>query len=161
MSITPFFQEQMAGDLCFGCGSQNPAGLHIHSFWEGDEGVCRWQPQLIHQGWQGITCGGIIATLIDCHCMATAMATAVRNEGRVLGSAPHYRFATGAMAIKYLKPSAIDQCIELRAHVIDVKNAKKYTLTCDVYVAGEKTAEANVVAFLVYRSDRPAEGVFG
>ena len=158
MNTHEYFQHYMPGDVCFGCGSNNPAGLHIHSYWEGDEGVCRWQPQQIHEGWPGVTCGGIIATLIDCHCMATAMATAIRNEGRELGSEPHFRFATGSMNIRYLKPSDSHHEIELRAHVIEVKNEKKYTLQCDVYVQGKKTAEATVVAFLVWRSDQSDSG---
>lgn len=155
-----YFQHYMPGDTCFGCGGNNPAGLHIHSFWEGDEAVCHWKPSDIHQGWQGITCGGIIATLIDCHCMATAMATAIRNENRALGSEPHYRFATGSMNIKYLKPTSNDHEIELRARVIEVKNVKKYTLQCHVYSQQQLTAEAEVVAFLVWRSDEPDVGVF-
>ena len=152
MSQREYFQHHMPGDVCFGCGSANPAGLHIHSYWEEDEGVCHWQPKQIHDGWPGVTCGGIIATLIDCHCMATAMATAIRNEGRTLSSEPHYRFATGSMNIRYLKPSNNNQEIELRAHVTEIKNKKKHTLSCDVYVKGEKTAEATVVAFLVWQS---------
>lgn len=157
MSTPDHFQKYMPGDVCFGCGSENPAGLHIHSYWEGDESVCRWKPKDIHQGWDGITCGGIIATLIDCHSMATAMATAIRNEGRALGTEPHYRFATGSMNIKYLKPTHNDRTLELRAHVTEIKNEKKYTVECGLYVDGEKTAEATVVAFLVYRSDQPDE----
>jgi len=155
-----YFQRYMPGDVCFGCGESNPAGLHIHSYWEGNEGVCRWRPQDIHQGWQGITCGGIIATLIDCHCMATAMAAAIRNENRSLDSEPYLRFATGAMNIKYLKPTPNDQQLELRAQVTEIKNNKKFTLDCGVYVNGEKTAEATVIAFLVYRSDQEEDSAF-
>ncbi len=155
MTEQEYFQQAMPGDVCFGCGSDNSAGLHIHSYWQGDEGVCRWQPNESHQGWQDVTCGGIIATLVDCHSMATAMATAIRNENRPLISEPHYRFATGSINIKYLKPTDNNKELELRAHVTEVKNEKKYTVDCAVYVDGEKTAEATVVAFLVYRSDEP------
>lgn len=155
-----YFQDHMLGEVCFGCGSDNPAGLHIHSFWEQDVAVCRWQGDQRFQGWPGLTCGGIIATLIDCHCMATAMATAVRNEHRPLDSEPFYRFATGHLDILYLKPTPIDRPLELRARVTDIKNARKYTMGCDVFVDHEKTVEAVVMAFLVYRSDRPEEGLF-
>ena len=158
MTDREYFQDYMPGDVCFGCGGNNPAGLQIHSFWDGEEGVCVWEPDERYQGWTGVTCGGIIATLIDCHCMATAMATAIRNEGRTLGSEPHYRFATGSLNIRYLKPTPIDQPLTLRAQVTEVKNERKYTLACDVFAGGEKTVEATVVGFLVYRSDRPEEG---
>lgn len=155
MTQQQYFQDYMPDKVCFGCGTENPDGLHIRSFWQGDEAVCFWQPQAAYQGWPGITCGGIIATLIDCHCMATAMATAVRNEHRSLGSAPHYRFATGSLYIRYLQPTPMDSPLELRARVTDIKNERKYLLTCELFGGGEKTAEAEVVAFLVYRSDRP------
>lgn len=158
MAEHEYFQHAMPGDVCFGCGEDNPAGLHIHSYWDGDEGVCRWRPEMHHEGWEGITCGGIIATLIDCHCMATAMATAIRNEGRPLMSEPHYRFATGMLNIKYLAPTPNGEALELRAHVTDIKNDKKFTLDCALYAAGAKTVEATVVAFLVHRSDQPDTG---
>ncbi|MCF6323770.1 MAG: PaaI family thioesterase [Gammaproteobacteria bacterium] len=149
-----YFQHAMPGDVCFGCGSDNESGLKIHSYWDGDKGVCHWQPQKQHQGWDGITCGGIIATLIDCHCMATAMATAIRNEERPLMSEPRYRFATGMLNIKYLAATPNDKELELRAFVTEIKNEKKYTLECGLYADEIKTAEANVVAFLVHRSDQ-------
>lgn len=152
------FQDFMPGDVCFGCGAGNQAGLRIRSFWEGDEGVCHWQPDARHQGWEGVTCGGIIATLIDCHCMATAMAAAVRSEHRLLSSDPHYRFATGSLSIRYLRPTPIAQPLTLRARVTEVADGRKYTLACELYCAGLKTVEATVIAILVYRSDDPAQG---
>jgi acyl-coenzyme A thioesterase PaaI-like protein len=147
------FQDAMPGDVCFGCGGENPKGLQIRSFWQGDEGVCDWQPEPHHQGWGGLLCGGIIATLVDCHCMATAMAHAIRKEGRTLGSEPCYRFATGSMSLRFLKPTPVDSPLRVKARVTDIKNDRKYSLTCEVEVAGEVTVTAEVVAFLVWRSD--------
>ncbi|MGH8650802.1 MAG: PaaI family thioesterase [Gammaproteobacteria bacterium] len=149
------FQDFMPGAVCFGCGSSNAAGLQIRSFWDREEGVCVWQPDERHQGWAGITCGGIIATLIDCHCMATAMATAVRREDRALGTDPQYRFATARLDIGFLKPTPIDRALELRTRVVDVRDGRKFHLDCALSVAGVKTVEASVVAVLVYRSDDP------
>lgn len=161
MASTDFFQRYMPGDVCFGCGHSNPDGLRIKSYWEGEDCVCRWQPDERYQGWSNLTCGGIIATLIDCHSMASAMATSVRREGRELGTEPHYRFATGTLNIRFLKPTPIAQPLELKARVTDIKNDRQYTVHCDVYSAGEKTVEADVIAFLVYRSDRPGDSPFG
>ncbi|ABA57931.1 hypothetical protein Noc_1442 [Nitrosococcus oceani ATCC 19707] len=155
MTQPQYFQAYMPDQICFGCGRENPDGLHVQSFWQGNEAVCFWQPQAAHQGWPGITCGGIIATLIDCHCMATAMATAIRDEHRSLGSEPYYRFATGSLYIRYLQPTPMDGPLELRAYVTDIKDKRKYTLTCDLFAGGEKTVGAEVIAFLVYRSDHP------
>ena len=93
--------------------------------------------------------------------MATAMASAVRREGRALDSEPHYRFATGSMSLRYLKPTPNDRPLVVRAHVTKVKDDRKYTLTCGVYSGGEKTVEATVVAFRVYRSDWLEEAGLG
>ncbi len=147
-----FFQKYMVGDVCFGCGHSNEDGLQIKSYWQGDECVCVWHAEKKHQGWPEITCGGIIATLIDCHCMASAMATAIRNENRVLGSEPEYRFATGTLHIKYLKPTPISSVLTLKAKVTHIKNERIYTLQCDLFAEQQKTVEAEVTAFLVYSS---------
>jgi len=155
MSNKQYFQDYMPGDRCFGCGKANSHGLQIKSYWDGEFAVCHWQPQSYHEGWMHLTCGGIIATVVDCHCIATAMATAYRNEQRGLDSEPQYLFATGSINIRYLKPASVSAPMELRAQVVQIKNDKKYTLQCDVIVNGEKTADAQVIALLVYRSDQP------
>jgi len=155
--VTDYFQDYLPGKSCFGCGSDNTQGLKIRSYWDGDIAKCNWQPQQYHEGWANLTCGGVIATIIDCHCIATAMATAIRNENRELDSEPKYLFATGSMDIKYLKPSLVNQQMELRAQVTEIKFEKKYSLSCEVFVDNEKTVEASVIALLVFRSDKPED----
>jgi hypothetical protein len=59
-----YFQKYMPGDVCFGYGHENPYGLTIKSFWKNDDCVCIWKPEEKHQGWPGLTCGGIISTLM-------------------------------------------------------------------------------------------------
>ena len=56
-----------------------------------------------YQGWPKIMNGGIIAN--DCHCMGTAMAYAYKTEGRSLDSKPYYKYATGTLKVKYIKPT--------------------------------------------------------
>ncbi len=148
-----YFQQYMPGDICFGCGHENDAGLKIRSFWQNDECICIWQAEPKHQGWPNLICGGIIATLIDCHCMASAMAIAIKNENRALGSQPEYRFATGTLNIKYLKPTPCSEPLLLKAKVVHIKKQRIYTLHCDLYAQQLKTAEAEVIAFLVYQGE--------
>lgn len=152
----------MHGNVCFGCGRDNHQGLGISSDWDGDVAVCTWQPEERYQGWRGLVNGGIIATLVDCHCMCTAMAHAVKQEHRSLESAPFYRFATGQITIRYLQPTPADRPLEIRARVIDIKDNRKYTLDCEVwsdsFAVGAMTAKAEVVAFLVFSSENPDHG---
>jgi acyl-coenzyme A thioesterase PaaI-like protein len=155
MNNSVYFQDHMPENVCFGCG-HNHEGLQIKSYWEGDVAVLRWRSEDKYHGWSDLMNGGIMATLIDCHCMGTAMADAYRRENRNLDSEPVYRYATGTLSIKYLKPTPNTE-VELRAHVVEVKG-RKTVLKCEfISDQGELTAEADVVAIRVFDSSQ-AEG---
>lgn len=38
------FQDQTKGNHCWGCSPANDSGLHVKSFWSGDEAICSWNP---------------------------------------------------------------------------------------------------------------------
>ncbi|MFY0628372.1 MAG: PaaI family thioesterase [Reichenbachiella sp.] len=154
-----YFQDHMHENVCFGCGIQNDEGLHVKSYWEDKEAVCQWQPEEKYHGWSDLLNGGIIATLIDCHCMCTAMAHAYKEENRDLNSLPEYRYATGTLNVKYLLPTSTHEVVQLRAKVIEVKN-KKTVLWCDFYSKGKKTAEAEVIAIRVFDSSQGKSSIF-
>ena len=141
----------MPDNICFGCGTANAEGLQIRSHWEGDESVCVWHSQPKYQGWPHVLNGGILASLIDCHCMGTAMAAAYRAEGRPLDSTPLYRYATGTLTVRYLLPTPNDGPIVLRAQVQEIKG-RKTTLTCQVFAGGRQTASADVIAIRIEAS---------
>ncbi|MEM9850034.1 MAG: hotdog domain-containing protein [Bacteroidota bacterium] len=155
-----YFQDHLVGNVCFGCGRENEAGLQISSFWEGEEAVCYWESEEKYQGWKGIMNGGILATLIDCHTMNTAMAAAYAAEDRALDSQPVYRYATGTITVKYLRPTPNDQPVELRATVTEIKG-RKVRLNCIVKSKDIVTAEAQVIAIRVFDSSEEKHGVFG
>ncbi len=146
-----YFQDYMEGNVCFGCGKDNPEGLQIKSYWEEDEAVCIWNSKDKYHGWPSLMNGGILATLVDCHCMCTAMAHAYKIEGRAMGTEPTYKYATGTLSIKYIRPTSNDHPVVLKAKVEDVKG-RKTTVVCDVYSSDQKTAEAKVIAIRVFDS---------
>ena len=94
--------------------------------------------------------GGIMATLTDCHCMSTAIAYAYKMEGRSLDSKPIYRYATGTLTIKYLKPTPNDR-VELRARVIEGKG-RKTVIQCESFVRGSGDRTGEVIAIRVFDS---------
>lgn len=51
--------------MCFGCGKNNPMGLHLH--FRTDENGCytSFVPQPVHQSYDGRMHGGLISTLLD------------------------------------------------------------------------------------------------
>ncbi|MEP0367978.1 MAG: PaaI family thioesterase [Cyclobacteriaceae bacterium] len=150
MGNRDYFQDHMPENVCFGCG-KNHEGLNIKSYWEGEEAVCRWDSEEKYHGWANLLNGGVLATLVDCHCMGTAMAHAYKIENRDLDSDPVYRYATGTLTVKYLKPTPNDKTVELRARIAEVKN-RKTVLKCEVFSEGVQTAEADVVAIRVFDS---------
>jgi len=153
MTEPDYFQDHMPSNVCFGCGRDNHFGLKISSYWEGDEAVCIWNSEEKYQGWKGIMNGGILATLIDCHTMGTAMAAVYKAENRSLDSEPVYRYATGTISVKYLKPTSNLHPVELRAKVTEIKG-RKVVLTCIAKSQGEITATAEVIAIRVFDSSK-------
>jgi acyl-coenzyme A thioesterase PaaI-like protein len=144
------FQDLIHDNFCFGCGADNPDGLQIKSVWVGPaESVCVFRPRP-HQsaGPRHVLNGGIIATLIDCHSVCTAVADAYRREGREIGSDPPLWCVTGRMTVAYLKPTPIDRPVELRARVEEV-DGRKTRLSCNLSSDGEVTARGDVLAIQV------------
>lgn len=160
VSKRTYFQDHMGPNVCYGCGKDNDKGLQIRSYWDGDEAICVWKSKEHHHGWPTIMNGGVMATLIDCHCMCTAMAFAYRDEGRSLDSQPIYRYATGSMNIRYLKPTSNEKPVRLVAKVESSKG-RKVNVRCEFYSEGVKTAEAEVIAIRVFDSSQSNdEGAF-
>ena len=152
-----YFQDHMPENVCFGCGILNPNGLQIKSYWEGEEAVLDWESEEKYHGWADLMNGGIMATLIDCHCMGAAMAYAYKAEGRSMDTHPEYRYATGTLNVKYLKPTP-NRKVQLRAIIIEVKG-KKTVMSCDFFSnEGVKTAEAEVIAIRVFDGSQAEAG---
>ena len=150
--MTRSLQDIIPGH-CFGCGPLNSEGLQIKSFWLGDEVVCAWRAQPKHIGHPGILYGGVIASVVDCHCIWTAMAYAHRQAGEEAGSLSAHKFVTAALSLQYRKPVHIENAIELRARVVDF-GERKAVVQCTVHSANVLVVEAEVV---VVRMRMPAE----
>ncbi len=56
------------GYNCFGCSPDNPIGLHLEFYEDGDYIVSIWHPQHNYQGWVDTMYGDILSTLIDEVC---------------------------------------------------------------------------------------------
>ena len=55
----------MPGYNCFACAPDNPIGLRLEFFEDGEEFVSYWEPDKNYQGWNNVLHGGIQATLLD------------------------------------------------------------------------------------------------
>lgn len=139
MGITKLAMQDLAAPdgICFGCGSKNPHGLRIKSYWDEDNlhVIATYLPNQHLTGWPGLVYGGLISCLVDCHSNWTAMANHYRNENRELNSLPGIDCVTGSLAIKYIKPTPMGVLLTLRARV-EGKVERKTRVLCEVY-AGE------------------------
>ncbi|MCW5876513.1 MAG: PaaI family thioesterase [Anaerolineales bacterium] len=141
------FQDQYleARADCWGCGRNNPDGLYLKSHWDGDEAVAHFEPKPQHTGHKGVLNGGIIATLMDCHCMGLAMAHAHRVEARPIGSQPLITYVTGSLKVDYLQPTPLEgRPVELRARVTQVEGRKTW-MDCELLAGGQVTARGQVL----------------
>lgn len=130
---------------CYGCGRLNAHGLHIKSYWNGEEGVAVFTPQSHHIAVPGFVYGGLIASLVDCHAMATAAAACYQAENRPLGSEPDFRFVTAALKIDFLAPTPLGEELELRARPVEM-GRRKVVVDVSLLAAGEQRVRGQAVA---------------
>lgn len=151
-TVSKSLQETFApNSICYGCGPANPQGLHIRSFvGEGGELVAEWQPQPHHQAFPSALNGGIIGTLLDCHCNWTAAYHLMTTQG--LEHIPPT--VTAEYTIKMLRPTPVDAPVQLRARPVEAQGSK-------VVVEGELIANGAVCAtcrgvFVAVKPGHPA-----
>lgn len=142
-AIQDFYPENTS--YCYGCGRLNEAGLHIRSFIDGDEIVCRYEPKPHHIAIPGYVYGGLLASLIDCHSTGSASAAVYRAEGRTLDSEPPVRFLTASLRVDYLKPTPLGKFLELRSRIKEHKG-RKVVVETELSVEGVICVRGEVVA---------------
>ena len=144
------FQDRIPNLHCFGCGPENAAGLRIKSTWSGKgESVCRFRPEPHHSaGPRHVVNGGVIATVMDCHAICTAVADGYQRAGLAIGEGDEILYVTGSLSVTYLEPAPIDACLEFRATVSTFEE-RKTRLTCTVAADGTPVAKGEVVAVRV------------
>ncbi len=146
----PAFQDLMPDNHCFGCGPGNESGLRIKSYWSGErESLCRYRPEP-HQaaGPRAFLNGGIIATLIDCHAICTAVADGYRRAGRAIGEGEMIWYVTGSLTVEYRRPTPIDRPVEVTARLVEI-TSRRTLVECELSSDGELRAAARVVAVRV------------
>jgi acyl-coenzyme A thioesterase PaaI-like protein len=142
-AIQDYYPDEIS--QCYGCGRLNEHGLQLKSRWVGDEMVAIFHPKAYHCGISGFVYGGLIASLIDCHAMGTASAAAYRAEQRAPDTDPPFRFVTGSLQVRYIRPTPLGPPLEVRARVKEIKGRK---VTVGVTLSAEERicAKGEVVA---------------
>ncbi len=130
---------------CYGCGRLNDHGLHLRTFWDGDETVTRYTPEAWHIAIPGSVNGGLLASLLDCHGTGTAAAAAYRREGRQPGTAPLHRFVTASLRVDYVKPTPLGTELEVRGRASLIQG-RKVVVEARILARGETTVKGEIVA---------------
>jgi uncharacterized protein (TIGR00369 family) len=102
-------RELVRNDLCFVCGKNNRRGLRL-SFAYPEPGRAETSCSIPEHfsGWQRMTHGGLLATLLD-EAMAHAC---ISREGPAV---------TVELTVRFLKPVEVGQAVLIRAEVREVK----------------------------------------
>jgi acyl-coenzyme A thioesterase PaaI-like protein len=142
-AIQDYYHDEIAH--CYGCGRLNRDGMHIKSYWEGEESVCHYRPGA-HQtgGFPGYVYGGLIASLMDCHSAATASAAKLHMEGFSPGDRPLSRFVSASLKVDFLKPTPIGTVLELRGRVKEI-GKRKVIVSISLSADGEVRAKGEAV----------------
>ncbi len=141
------FQDNYPDEFsyCYGCGRLNDHGLKIKSYWDGEESIARFVPEAHYIAIPGFVYGGLIASLIDCHCVGTAAAASIRESGLEPDTQPGPRFVTASLKVDYLAPTPLGVELEIRARATEIK-AKKVVVSASVSAGGQVCAKGQVVA---------------
>jgi len=135
-AIQDLYPEDFAH--CFGCGSKNGFGHRLKSYIDGENVIAHFTPSPQHMAVPGFVYGGLLASLVDCHAMATAASSGIVDD-----VAP--RFVTAVLHVEYLKPTPLGPELEIRGHVTE-RSARKAKVDMTVIVGGVVTVRANAVA---------------
>ena len=149
--IMKSIQETYApNNACFGCGPANPKGLHVRSFPDGDEVVAEWQASKEYEAFEGMLNGGIIGTLLDCHCNWAAAWHLMKKTG---ADKPPCT-VTAEYSIKLKRPTPTDVPIKLVARVVDSTD-ERATVEGEL-IAHDKVCATCTGTFVAVKPGHPA-----
>ncbi len=148
---TQSLQERYApNNACFGCGPANVDGVRVRSFVRGEEVVAEWTPQPKYEAFPGVLNGGIIGTLLDCHCNWTAAWHLMKTAGQDHPPCT----VTADYAIKLLRPTPTHASVTLSARVVE--STEDRALIEGTLTAGGKACATCRGTFVAVKKGHPA-----
>ena len=124
--------RQPGSEHCFVCGAQNPIGLHVDFFQDGQKVWTEFTPHDEHQGYPGMMHGGILYTLLD---ETVGRAAFLRDKWMV----------TARMQVRYRHPVPIGSRLRVEGEIVRLRGrlmeARGRALLPDGSVAAEASGE--------------------
>ena len=137
-------------NACFGCGPANEKGLHVRSFPQGDEVVAEWKAEPHHEAFPGVLNGGIIGSLLDCHCNWTAAWHLMKQSGAATPPCT----VTADYAIVLKRPTPTSGPISLKARVLS-STEDRVVVEGELW-AGGKLCDTCKGTFVAVKEGHPA-----
>lgn len=136
---------------CFGCGPVNEKGLRIRSFPEKDGTVvASFRSETYQEAFPGVLNGGIIGSLLDCHCNWTAAYAIMQKAGLEQPQCT----VTAEYSIQLKRPTPTTGPVRLVARAVEVTDDRA-TVTAEMY-AGEKVTATCRGVFVAVKPGHPA-----
>ncbi len=150
MSEKSLQETYAAHSTCYGCGPSNPDGLKVRTMVDGDKTKAVWTPQLKYEAFPNVLNGGIIGSLLDCHCNWTAAWHLMKKAG--VDHPPCT--VTAKYSIELLRPTPTNGPVELSAWV---KESTDDRATIEaVLTANGKPCAKCVGVFVAVKPGHPA-----
>jgi acyl-coenzyme A thioesterase PaaI-like protein len=144
-------QERYAPEnACWGCGPANAEGLRIRSFPKDGEVVAEWKPEKKYEAFPGVLNGGVIGTLLDCHCNWAAAYHLMKHAA---ADRPPCT-VTAEYAIKLLRPTPTNGPLSLSAKIVDLSE-NRATVEGTLSAAGKVCATCRGI-FIAVKQGHPA-----
>jgi acyl-coenzyme A thioesterase PaaI-like protein len=102
-------KRQPGSKMCFVCGRENPIGLHVPFFVDGETVVAEFVPQPEHQGYPGVMHGGLVTTLLD---ETIGRAAFLRDMWAV----------TGRLEVRFRRSVPIGEKITITSRITRIRN---------------------------------------
>ncbi|MCL4465415.1 MAG: PaaI family thioesterase [Chloroflexi bacterium] len=115
---------------CFVCGNENPIGLKVAFYHDGQKVWTEFTPGDQHQGYPGVMHGGIIYTLLD------------ETIGRVAFLKDMW-VVTARMQVRYRQPVHVGQKLRIEAEIVRVRGRVLEAAGRALLPDGKVAAEAN------------------
>jgi len=135
-------EQYLSGNRCFGCGLDNPEGLHIRIYRDGDRTdrlVGTYTPRETHGGFPQVTHGGVQFAALD--CMAGWVTLILRSSGRLMP-------LTTKASIGYHRPARLGAELHLSAEI--VHEGPPLGIKCEIRdVAGQLLTDGDFEYVLV------------
>ena len=138
--------EGIEGYMCFACSPDNPSGLHMEFYEDGNDVVALWNPTKYQQGWLDTLHGGIQSTLMD----EVAGWTVVRKL-QTTG-------VTSKIEVRFMKSISTNELqISIRGRIKEQKRNAVF-LETEIYNSqNELCARADLVFFVVSQEQASKE----